>query len=311
MPYFLGIDTSNYTTSVALYDSSTNHILQKKQLLPVKSGELGLRQSDAVFLHTKQLPDLMTELLKSPVKIDAVGVSCKPRQAQGSYMPCFLSGVAVAQSVAAALGVPCYTFSHQCGHIMAALYSANALELAEKPFIAFHISGGTTEAVYVTPHPSGGFSAEIIAESTDLKMGQAVDRIGAMLHLPFPAGAELNKLAETGEWNKKIPVRLLGKNCSISGLQNKCQALLKDGEPPQNIARFTFEYLATVLDKMTALLVEEYPELPLVFSGGVMSNTIIKERIQSKYGAHFADPAFSSDNAAGIAVLTAKTFERK
>ncbi len=310
MPYFLGIDTSNYTTSVALYNSDTNRVLQKKQLLPVKTGQLGLRQSDAVFLHTKQLPILMTELLHSPVKISAVGVSTKPRQVQGSYMPCFLAGVSVAQSVAAALNVPYFSFSHQCGHIMAALYSSDALDLADKPFIAFHISGGTTEAVYVTPHPDGGFSAKIIAESTDLKMGQAVDRIGAMLQLPFPAGVELNKLAEAGEWLKKIPVRLQGKNCSVSGLQNKCQAMLEGGETAQNIARYTFEYLSVVLDKMTEQLLKEYPGLPLVFSGGVMSNTIIKKHIQTKYGAYFAEPVFSSDNAAGIAILTAKTYER-
>ncbi len=310
MSYFLGIDTSNYTTSVALYNTDANNVLQKKQLLPVKEGQLGLRQSDAVFLHTKQLPILMQELFLEKYPLTAVGVSDKPRQAQGSYMPCFLAGVSVAQSISAALGVPLFRFSHQCGHIMAALYSANALHLVKKPFVAFHISGGTTEAVYATPHSNGGFTAKIIAQSTDLKMGQAVDRIGAMLQLPFPAGPQLNALAESGVWDKKIPIKLQGADCSVSGLQNKCKALLDAGELPQNIARFTFEYLANTLDKMTEQILIQYPNIPLVFSGGVMSNTIIRQRIQTKYNAFFAEPVFSSDNAAGIAVLTAKAFER-
>ena len=62
MPYYLGIDTSNYTTSCALYNSDTDTVVHRKKLLPVKKGELGLRQSDAVFHHTVQLPELMREL---------------------------------------------------------------------------------------------------------------------------------------------------------------------------------------------------------------------------------------------------------
>ena len=93
MPDFLGIDTSNYTTSVAVYDSEANKVYQTKKLLPVKQGELGLRQSDAVFHHTKQLPD-MVELLfaEHDFAPEAVSVSVRPRNIEGSYMPCFLCG---------------------------------------------------------------------------------------------------------------------------------------------------------------------------------------------------------------------------
>ena len=108
MPYYLGIDTSNYTTSVSLYNSDTNEIRQSKQLLPVKDGALGLRQSDAVFHHVKQLGDLVAQVMDQPYPIRGVGVSVRPRDQEGSYMPCFLVGDVVASSVSSVLGVPKY-----------------------------------------------------------------------------------------------------------------------------------------------------------------------------------------------------------
>lgn len=74
---------------------------QQKQLLPVREGELGLRQSDAVFAHVKQLGALVEALFEAgPPPLAGVGASVRPRDAEGSYMPCFLVGEAVAQSVA-------------------------------------------------------------------------------------------------------------------------------------------------------------------------------------------------------------------
>ena len=146
MSLFLGIDTSNYTTSVALYDSATGEIAQKKQLLPVREGQLGLRQSDAVFHHTAQLHTLFGELLEgvNPREIAAIGVSTRPRPVDGSYMPCFTVGENTAKILSAVLRVPLFVFSHQEGHIAAALYSAKRDDLFDKEFLAFHVSGGTT-----------------------------------------------------------------------------------------------------------------------------------------------------------------------
>ena len=147
MRRYLGLDTSNYTTSVAAVEAETGALWQVKQLLPVKEGELGLRQSDAVFHHTRQLPEMM-ERLTSEVgtlsDVTAIGVSERPSQEDGSYMPCFLSGVGAARQLATVLGVPLYRFTHQQGHVMAALYGADATALREQPFLAFHVSGGTT-----------------------------------------------------------------------------------------------------------------------------------------------------------------------
>ncbi|MCI5739638.1 MAG: peptidase M22 [Ruminococcus sp.] len=303
---FLGIDTSNYTTSAALYDTSTNTLIQKKKLLPVKDGEKGLRQSDAVFHHTVQLPQVVSDLAQDfSGTVDAFGVSVFPRRAEGSYMPCFLVGQSVAQSLSSVQRRPLHTFSHQEGHIAAALYSTGKLSLLQEKFIAFHISGGTTEALLVTPNSDHILSCERIACSLDLKAGQLIDRVGVMLGMKFPCGTELEKLAEksTGQYCLKPTMKHL--DCCLSGLENQCRKLFENGECPENVAHYCMCGVLAALVGMTDGLLEKYGNLPIVFSGGVASNAMLKSELSARYGAYFAAPAFSADNAAGIAVLTA------
>lgn len=301
---FLGIDTSNYTTSLALYSPQDNTVLQEKKLLPVKEGKKGLRQSDAVFHHTRQLPELFERLReKNSEDITCVGVSTRPRSVEGSYMPCFTVGKCAAECISAAARIPVYHFSHQQGHIASALYSANKLELINEPFIAFHVSGGTTEALYVTPNEEDIITCKLISSSSDLKAGQAVDRVGLMMGLQFPCGKELDALAQKSEKKYKIHPPVKEGCCSLSGLENKAKKMLEDGETKEDTAKFCIDYISASLEKMTEYAVKTYGEFPLLFSGGVMSNSIIKNRFTSKYGAFFAESDFSSDNAAGIAVL--------
>ena len=300
---YIGFDTSNYTTSVAVF--SEKGIVQRKKLLEVKSGERGLRQSEAVFQHTVNMPKLVEELLGEAdhkENIDAVGVSNRPRNIEGSYMPCFLVGENVATCVSAFSKAPLYMTSHQVGHILAALYSVNKLDLINDPFIAFHVSGGTTEALLVTPDKNEIIKAELIAESTDLKAGQAVDRAGVMMGLKFPCGAELDKMARESEREFKIKPSMNGLNCSLSGVENKVMKMLQDGETNNDISKFVISYIAETLDEMTSRIIEKYGSLPVVFAGGVMSNSIINKKLSEKYGAYFAKPEFSCDNAAGIAI---------
>lgn len=303
---FLGIDTSNYTTSAALVEPGM--VLEnRKKLLPVKPGEKGLRQSDAVFHHVRQLPEVLSPILEAltePPK--AIGVSLYPTTEKDSYMPCFLVGKNTAQLLGKAWNIPVEGFSHQQGHIAAALYSAGKLDLLENPFLAFHVSGGTTEALFVKPDMDGMPQVTPAARSLDLKAGQAVDRVGVMLGLSFPCGPELEKLAL--RWEGKLSYRpvLKGSDCSLSGIENQCRALFDRGEPPEKIARFCLEAIASVLDKMCGRLLDELGSLPVVFSGGVCSNSLLRKRLGEKYGGYFAAPQFSSDNAAGTAILAWK-----
>lgn len=305
MPEYLGVDTSNYTTSAAVYVSEENRIYQTKKLLPVKEGELGLRQSDAVFHHTKQLPEMIEQLFgeNSIAMPKTVTASARPRNIEGSYMPCFLCGEGFARSYAAVTGAKLYTTSHQIGHILAALYSADRLDLVNERFIAFHVSGGTTDCLLCEPNDECVLRISEIGTSLDLKAGQAVDRTGVMLGLRFPCGAELEKLAMNANKHFKAKPVLKDGNCCLSGLENKCGNMLDSGESPENIAKYCLDFIAETILAMTDHAIDKYGELPLVFAGGVMSDVIIRDRIISRYpSASFAQPQFSCDNAAGVAI---------
>lgn len=304
---FLGIDTSNYTTSVALCSREGEVLANLKRLLPVKAGECGLRQSDAVFAHVKNLPELMQELRPHLVgrKILAVGYSARPRQAEGSYMPCFLAGRAAAESFAAAEGLPLYSFSHQDGHVMAALYSAGQSELLlrKTPFAAFHVSGGTTEVLLVTP-AEDGFSVELVGETADLNAGQAIDRVGVMMGLSFPCGREMEALAAKATQKPPTPrISVKDGNCNLSGLQNLAEKLWRESGDRALVSAFVFSFLGKTLQSMTASLDERYPAIPVIYAGGVMSNRYLQTLLGKRADTYFAEPAFSADNAAGIALL--------
>lgn len=301
----LGIDTSNYTTSVALMYDDGELIANIKRPLPVNEGERGLRQSDAVFAHIKNIPSAMVEARKhlngrTPV---AVGVSERPRNIEGSYMPCFLSGVAVAEGISSSLGVPLYRFSHQCGHIMAALYSSSSEELMKNSFAAFHVSGGTTELLLVHGD-SKGFYAEKVGGTKDLNAGQIIDRIGIFLGMPFPAGPYLERAAL--EHSGKIPFKKVSVNgtfANLSGLENMAQKMYEESYDVNKTAAFLFEYIGNSIVEMCNSFISTYGEMPFVFAGGVMCNSIIKAKLATKFDARFAEPMLSADNAVGIAEL--------
>ncbi len=299
---YLGIDTSNYTTSCAIYRAGG--IVQQKRLLPVPQGQVGLRQSDAVFSHIKALGELM-ERLRSEEKgpISAIGVSSRPRDVEGSYMPCFLSGMTAARTAAAAMGVDIHYFSHQAGHVAAALYGSGRLDLIDKSFVAFHLSGGTTECLWVKSLPDADI--ELISHTNDLNAGQVVDRVGHMLHLDFPAGPALEKLALGSSRKFKIKPSFNGDNPCLSGIENQCAAMVKNGEAAEDVALFCLRSIEAALTKMADNAKEATGCTDMVFAGGVMSNSIIRAEIEKRFNGIFSPPQFSSDNAAGIAVLTA------
>ena len=309
---YLGIDTSNYTTSLAVCNEDGDVIANIKKLLDVKDGEKGLRQSDAVFSHVKNLPMLSNELSSAleNCKIEAVGVSVSPRDIEGSYMPCFLVGRATAVTVAASHNAPVYEFSHQAGHIMAALYSCNMVnELINREFIAFHVSGGTTEALYVKPN-GNTFAVDIVGATADISAGQAIDRAGVMMGLKFPCGKELERLAN--EYTGKLPkpkICVKGMEFNLSGLENISDKLYKETLDKPYVAAYVLNFVSETLIKLTENIREAYPNIPIVYAGGVMSNKILQSKLSKFAYTYFATPDFSADNAAGIALLARKSHQ--
>ena len=307
----LGIDTSNYTTSVALVGIDGELVANIKCPLSVKSGERGLRQSDAVFAHVKNIPTVMSKVREYTAEhnIVAVGVSEKPRNIEGSYMPCFLSGLSAAESIASAMNINLYRFSHQCGHIMAALYSSGRSDLLNKEFCAFHVSGGTTEMLRVLPS-SVGFDVEILGGTADLNAGQAIDRVGVYMGLPFPSGMHMERLALGN--TKRVPKRAPKINdmqMSLSGAENLAKKLYSDTGDASLVSAFVLEYIGRGLVALAEKYTEEKSDAEFVFAGGVMSNSIIKNMISQRFNASFATPELSSDNAVGIACLALNSYK--
>ena len=304
MSLFLGIDTSNYTTSVALYE---NGRIVKNCKLPVfvRSGEKGVRQSDAVFSHTKNLPEVIAMLGK--ITPTAIGVSVRPRDVEGSYMPCFLSGYAVAASLASLYGLPLYTFSHQAGHVRAALYSAGCDHLVNERLVAFHVSGGTTEMLL---YDKGEILC--VGGTLDLNAGQLIDRIGVMMEMPFPCGKEMENTADFDAMKAEgliSKATVNGLYCNLSGLENKASAYLKNGATKAAVSAFVLASVEKTLSKLTENAIDTYGKLPILFSGGVSSNRYLKKVLSKKFGAFFAEPEYSADNAAGIAILCKERYD--
>ncbi len=302
----MGIDTSNYTTSVSILTLNAELLANIKIPLPVKEGDRGLRQSDAVFAHVKNLPIAMQKAAEyiNGNELVAVGASERPRNASGSYMPCFLTGIAARESIIASTGAKGYGFSHQCGHIMAVLFESGKSELLSENFVAFHISGGTTEMLSVKGN-GASFDAQLIGGSADLKAGQVIDRIGVYMGLPFPAGAKMEALALSNK--EKLPrknPKINGFEFNLSGLENMARALYDQTQNKELTAAFVFDYIGSALVGVCDNYVKLHGEAKFLFAGGVMSNSIIKDMLSERFDVIFASPSVSADNAVGIAALT-------
>ncbi len=317
---FLGIDTSNYTTSIALFSENDGIISNDKVPLRVEEGKRGLRQSDAVFSHIKNAPPAAESLGKSlsmrKGEIVSVGYSAKPRPLEGSYMPCFLVGEAIALFISASLSAPAFPFSHQEGHIAAAAYSAcrsNGLDLREflkRPFLSFHVSGGTFDLLSVEPDPDRIITVRRVGGSKDASAGQIIDRTGVRLGIGFPCGAEMDRLAlEYNGTVKHDGVCVDGLYCNISGLENKAIELIGHSADQTEVAAYVLDHISRTVRKMTYNAVKEFGNIPVLYAGGVMSSKYIKSRLADV--GLFSEPEFSSDNAAGVAVLSSLLYSQK
>lgn len=303
----IGFDTSNYTTSIAFFDGHEG--LNCSQLLPVKPGELGLRQSDAVFHHTQSLPELSGRLFShlSADTVTAVGVSTQPRAVEGSYMPCFTVGYSHARLLAEALHVPLFTCSHQQGHIAASAWSAGRLDLLDQPHLAWHLSGGTTELLYVEPEGKNVACCRI-GGTSDISAGQLIDRAGQLLQLPFPSGKHIDELSRKAQKHDCFKVKCADMTFSLSGVQNKVTSYFESGNTAEDTAAYALRSVIHGVFQATLQAQKEYPGLPVIFSGGVASNSLLRQMMEP-LDPVFAQPQYSTDNALGVAVLTFRAQE--
>lgn len=295
----IGIDTSNYTTSIAFFDGVDG--VNCSKLLPVQKGQLGLRQSDAVFSHIKSLPELSGRLFCNVnEQITAIGVSTRPRAVEGSYMPCFMVGLSHGKLLSDLLHVPMYEVSHQQGHVAASLWSAGRLDLMDKAHLAWHLSGGTTELLLVEPEGKN-VKCTRIGGTTDISAGQLIDRTGVMLELPFPAGKHVDALSQQSATQDLFKVKCPEMEFSFSGVQNKVEQYHLT-HSPEDTAGFALRCICHAVYQATCNALKAYPGLEVVFSGGVASNSMLREKLKP-LNPVFSKPEFSTDNAMGVAVL--------
>ena len=303
----IGIDTSNYTTSIAFFDGESG--INCSKLLQVKQGELGLRQSDAVFAHIKSLPALSGRLFSHVREhsITAIGVSTRPRAVDGSYMPCFMVGYSHAKMLADMLSVPLIEVSHQQGHVAASLWSAGHMELMDAPHLAWHLSGGTTELLLVEPEGKN-VKCTKIGGTTDISAGQLIDRTGQLLELPFPSGKHLDGLSKTAFMRETFTVKCSDMKFSLSGVQNKVQQFHAQHNDQAETAAYALRCVAKAVYRATEQALKVYPGYRVVFSGGVASNSLLRDFVKP-LNPVFCEPEFSTDNAMGVAVLTYRASE--
>ena len=300
----LGLDTSCYTTSAALC-SAEGLPRQERRLLPVPKGERGLRQSEAVFAHVRQLPQVLLPLLaENKEKIGCVCVSDRPRDGEDSYMPVFQVGVSQGQALAAALNVPFFTTTHQRGHIAAAKYGTG---LTAGRFVALHLSGGTTDTLFID-----GNQLQPLGTSCDLHAGQLVDRIGVKLGLPFPAGPYLEELALQGENKNRVPVSFEsdGLRCHLSGAETQLLRMIGAGESKENVAAEVYGVLCRTVLRLVQAAAEASDTKDVLIAGGVASSRLLRgmllernEKRRTGLRLFFGRPEFSGDNAVGVALI--------
>lgn len=314
---YLGIDTSAYTTSIAMTDKDGKIIFDLRQVLKVPPGETGLAQSAAFFQHVQNLPKLLEAVPKEFWRqLGAVGVSQKPRPVQDSYMPVFTAGSTVAQAIAVSQGVPFFQTSHQEGHLEAGWIRTGKDQAAQitqvcdaDQFLAIHISGGTTELLEVQKQSAGKMRIELLGGTTDLHAGQFVDRVGVRLGLQFPCGKQLERLAAESAPGSDalLPSAVRGLEVSFSGVETAAARLLAQGKAKPDVARAVEGCILRTVGKLINNGIERTGIDKILIVGGVASNAYLREELKNRVNKaqlYWAEPKFSSDNATGVALLT-------
>ena len=309
MSAVLGIDTSCYTTSAALVSVEGELLGSARRLLTVGEGERGLQQSQGLFQHVKNLPDMIGQVMQGAPQICAVCASVRPRPAEESYMPVFRAGESQARAAAALLRVPFYPVSHQEGHVRAAMVDAGID--AGRPFLALHLSGGTTEILLADQgRPT------LLGGSLDLHAGQLVDRTGVRMGLGFPAGPALEKLAMQAAPQGLLGVSIKGTSCNLAGAENKIERWLAQGElSREQIAAEVFDFLCRTIERMIENACEATGARQALLAGGVASSTLLRSMLNVRAKKrrlncrlHYAHPELSGDNAVGVALLGAERY---
>lgn len=335
----LGLDSSCYTTSCAVVDMDGVTVARGSVRVPVRRGELGARQSFAVFSHVTNLPDVIEQVIgdarrRGEIRLCAVAASTRPLPEDTSYLPVFRVSGGFGRALASCLGVPFVEVSHQVGHLMVAWPLERWLPGGPESALALHLSGGTTQLLELSRVAEGGGSAKwvvaVLGDSADIHAGQLVDRVGARIGLPFPAGRQLDELARACKGaaeggggvtqtmppaevagRLRLPSAVRGYDLSFSGACSMAERALDAGVCPAEVARAVFDCIAKSCEKIIRKAMESRscPGTDVLVVGGVAASSALRARMTQRLehpavGATlwFPDPALCEDNSVGVAL---------
>ena len=317
-PVFMGIDTSCYTTSVALMRADGRLVSQARRILAVKAGHCGLQQHEMVFQHTRNLPELVAQVRETCTgALAGIAVSASPRPAADSYMPAFLVGRGLARSLSAVTGAPLVEISHQENHLEAGVWSAGGPQASR--FLLLHASGGTTDLLLAErAEARGRYTLTPLGGSLDLHAGQFIDRVGVALGLGFPCGPALEALATQCEPGAEVQLPVSARELSVS-LSGPCSAALRAlqaGAEPAALAYGTEACLAETFARLLRRGAQQCDVRDVLLVGGVGCNAHIRAQVEQQLAKRHIrlwvpDARYSGDNASGCAAFAWRHFTSK
>lgn len=321
----LGLETSCDETGLAIYDGEQGLLGQVLySQIDLHKAYGGVVPELASRDHIRKLIPLLEGLLADcqldKQDIDAVAYTRGP-----GLMGALMTGALFGRSLAYALNVPAIGVHHMEGHLLAPLMPVAASRinpkthqeaaqkrmaqktLVQPPFLALLVSGGHTQLVEV--RAIGDY--EVIGESIDDAAGECFDKCAKMLHLPYPGGPNIAKLATNGDplaYELPRPMLHKGLDFSFSGMKTAVNNLIKDNpnaKPADIAASFEYAMVDTLVKKCLKAL--KYTQLNrLVIAGGVSANVCLRQTLEtalSRVGAkvHYAPAELCTDNGAMIA----------
>ncbi|MDR9418726.1 tRNA (adenosine(37)-N6)-threonylcarbamoyltransferase complex transferase subunit TsaD [Gracilimonas sp.] len=310
----LAIESSCDDTSAAvLTDQGIQSNIIASQSVHLKFG--GVVPELASRAHQKTITQTVEQALEeadvSIEDIEAIAVTQGP-----GLLGSLLVGICFAKGLALSRNIPLIGVNHMAAHIYANFIDHEP----DFPLISLTVSGGHTQLVHV----KSAFKHEIIGETRDDAAGEAFDKIGKLLGLPYPAGPHMDKLAKEGDPNfHKFPQALLhkGLDFSFSGLKTSVLYYLQEKEDEwiqdhlNDICASVSFAIAEVLVKKLKKAIQKTGVKTVLLAGGVSANSMLREKAQQMANEmdvqlYYAKISYCTDNAAMIAITGKMKAER-
>lgn len=319
-PIILGIESSCDDTSAAVIRGSTilSNVVSSQKVHQIYGGivpELASRAHQQNIVPVVQTALTMAKIQQND--LDAIAFTVGP-----GLLGSLLVGSSFAKSLALALSIPLIEVNHMQAHIFAHFIDDANQTPPEFPFLCLTVSGGHTQVVLLKSYQD----IRVIGETRDDAAGEAFDKIGKLMGLKYPAGPEIDKLAQHGDAHafKFTKPKVDGYDYSFSGLKTGVMNFLNQQQQqnPNFIKENLNDLCASVQHIITDICLEKLflaaKDLNikrLALAGGVSANSELRRKLQHKategYQVFIPKFEYTTDNAAMIAIVGKIKYENK